>query len=513
MKMHSFLVCLFLCGLLPFIAQAQKTIEEVVIVAFEPPYDVITLLVDEKQYDYQVNETTSFVNIKNKQQEVNDFIKGCAVNLTYDIENRKRVAQQVQMVSADGAGTENFRGVFELLEDDIAYIDGKKVILCDETSIDCSGYSDCGCSRGMSYLDFAELNIGDFLTVKGKMNAEGVVVADQISVCQNEYTSTDRELRTAVENSYDASGSSSVTAPTGISVPANSLYRGNIRVGSLNYKLLDDIRVQGYVNMVGNRILPDYAKDPEFQEKHEIFFRFYAIDSPIPNAFAFPNGMVFINTGLMKIIENEAQLAAVLGHEIAHVTYEHASSRYATQSLITDLLGDDAKEGLGSLLSSTLGIEAEAGSMVDGMAQGLNEVNPSSLSNLFSKSNETQSDRVGLLYMYLAGYDVREAGNFWKNMTIITGDETFKSKMKEDARKLVSQSIANKEQGLFAGLAGKASKMVLGNLLNTIYTSHPLTEKRLSDINSLLLTVYGDEDFSQYIVAQEDYDKYLSSTN
>ena len=508
------IILILSCGLFSLSAQAQKTVENAIIVAFDPPYDVLTLLIDEKQYDYQVTDITEFLSKKEKKQEQEAFIKGCVVNLTFAIEKRQRVAKQVRLISDTGAGSENFQGVFELLEDDIAYIDGKKVILSDNTSIDCSNNYECGCSRGMAYLDFSELNIGDFLTVKGKANAEGVVVANQIYVCQNEYSSIDRELRTAVENSYDASGSSSVTAPTGINVPANSLYQGNIKVGNLNYKLLDDIQAQGYVNMVGNRILPDYAKDPEFQEKHEIFFRFYVIDSPIPNAFAFPNGMVFINTGLLNIIENEAQLATVLGHEIAHVTYEHASDRYAMQSLITDLLGDEAKEGLGSLLSKTFNVDVEAGSLVDGMAQGLNEINPASLSNLFSKSNETQSDRVGLLYMYLAGYDVREAAAFWKNMSIITGDESFKSKMKEDGMKLISESLADrKEGGMFSNLAGKASKLALGNLLNTIYTSHPLTEKRLSDINAILLTVYSSEDFSQYIIAREDYDKYLSSMN
>jgi Zn-dependent protease with chaperone function len=499
---------------MPFMAQAQKTVDNAIIVAYDAPYDVLTLLIDERQYDYQVSEATTFVNKKGKKMDTQEFIKGCAVNLTFAIEQRQRVAKEVQMVSNTEAGSENFMGVFEMLEDEIAYVDGKKVVLSDATSIDCSYSADCGCSRGMAYLGFQELNIGDFLTVKGKLNAEGIVVADQIYVCQNEYTSYDRELRTAVENSYDASGSRIVMAPTGISVPPNSLYQGNIKVGNLNYKLLDDIRLQGYVNMVGNRILPDYAKDSEFQEKHEIFFRFYVIESPIPNAFAFPNGMVFINTGLMKIIENEAQLAAVLGHEIAHVTYEHATDRYKTQSLITDLLGDEAQEGLGSLLSKTLGIEAEAGSLVDGMAQGLNEINPASLSNLFSKSNETQSDRVGLFYMYLAGYDVREAAAFWQNMSVITGDESFQSKMKEDGLKLISESVANrKEKSPSFRLVGKASKVAIGNLLNTIYTSHPLTEKRLSDINAILLTVYANEDFSQYIIAREDYDKYLSSMN
>ena len=161
----------------------------------------------------------------------------------------------------------------------------------------------------MSYLDFSEIKEGDFVTVKGVGGAKGVIYANQVIVCKNEFTDTDRKLRDAVENSYNASGTSIVAPPTGIVVPPNSLHQGNIKIGNLEYKLLDDIRIQGYVNMVGNRILPDYAKDENFQKKHSIFFRFYVIDNPIPNAFAFPNGMVFIHTGLLRLMENEAQFS------------------------------------------------------------------------------------------------------------------------------------------------------------------------------------------------------------
>ena len=52
---------------------------------------------------------------------------------------------------------------------------------------------------------------------------------------------------------------------------------------------------------------------------------------------------------------------------------------------------------------------------MDGVGKGITQTKPSDISNLFEKSKETQADRVGLIYMYLAGYDVRESAKFWAN--------------------------------------------------------------------------------------------------
>lgn len=496
---------------------AQKTIENVIIVEFETPYDVITILVDEEQYDYQINLETVFQDSKKKKINAELFRKGCEIHLSYEIKDKKRVATKVKLVSEDNAGKDNFTGVFELLEEDLAYIDGKKVKLARDATIECSGKSKCGCKKGMTYLDFTEVRKGDFVTIKG-VSDNGFVFANQVTVCKNEYTDTDRKLRTSVENSYNATGTHVVAAPTGIIVPPNSLYQGNIKIGTLEYKLLDNIRIQGYVNMVGNRLLPDYAKEDAWQKKNEIFFRFYVIQNPIPNAFAFPNGMVFIHTGLIQLMENEAQLACVLGHEIAHVTYEHSSSRYQSQGFFES---EAAKSTANKILGGAINELKERTGMdngglgddlLDGVGKGIASTKPSDVSNLFEKSKETQADRVGLLYAYLAGYDIREAAKFWQIMSTKTGDETFQAKMKTDAKGLLNQNAANFENKNFvSSLTEDMTSKVIGNYLETIYTSHPLTQKRLKDINQLLLTTYQGEDFSKFSAGKEEYEKFIHS--
>lgn len=518
MKTHlSFLISICLFFAASNYSLAQKTIENVTVVAFETPYDVITVLVDEEQYDYQITQETEFQDNKKKNINAALFTKGCEIDLYYKIEDKKRVATKVKLVSGNDTEKENFTGVFELLEEDLAYIDGKKVKLAKNASIECSGKSNCGCKKGMTYLDFSEVKKGDFVTITG-VRDKGFVFANQVSVCKNEYTETDRKLRTAVEKSYNADGTHIVAAPPGIVVPPNSLSQGNIKIGTIDYKLLDDIRVQGYVNMVGNRLLPDYAKEDAWQKKNEIFFRFYVIQNPIPNAFAFPNGMVFIHTGLLQLIENEAQLACILGHEIAHVTYEHSSSRYQSQGLLesdiakgtgTKILGrvlDAAKDATG-LKNGGIGEN-----LLDGVGMGIAQTKPSDISNLFEKSKETQADRVGLLYAFLSGYDIREAVKFWQIMSTKTGDETFQAKMKTDAKGLLKQNASNfSDKNFVASLTEDMTSKVVGNYLETVYTSHPLTQKRLKDTNELLLTTYQGEDFSKFSTGKEEYEKFISN--
>ncbi len=516
--MQRFHILLLLLGTLILSTStlgAQKLIKGAIIAEFNSPYSVITVLIDDEQFDFDIENETLFLNRKKKNINAELFAKGCEIDLSHTIVNRKRIAKIIKLVSDDNAGSENFTGVYELLEDNIAYVDGRKIQLSQNATIDCSGKGKCGCSNNMSYIDFTEIDAGDFLTVKGVVGEEGIVYANKIIVCKNTYTTTDRKLRTAVENSYNADGTHVVSPPTGIVVPPNSLYQGKIKIGSLEYQLLDDIKIQGYVNMVGNRVLPDYVKEDIFLKEHNIFFRFYVINNPIPNAFAFPNGMVFIHTGLLQLMENEAQLAAVLGHEVAHVTYEHSSSRYQSQGLLENsTIKTTGRKVLGDVVKKVKHVtgmnnEGLGEKFLDGTAMGIAQTKPSDISNLFEKSKETQADRVGLMYMYLAGYDVRQSAEFWKIMSAQAGDETYQAKLATDAKSLINSNAINLEQNLVSNLTEKATGMLIGNYLETIYTSHPLSKNRLVDINQLLLTTYEGEDFDNSMIGLEEYERFM----
>lgn len=525
MKTSYFFIAigLFLISISSIFAQERK-MENITVIEFKAPFDMIKVMANENSRTFHITPKTTFRNRKNKRIESDLFKKGCTIDVTYSIKNKKRIAQEIKLISSIYNEMVSFEGAFEFLENDIAFIDGKKVKLGKDVEIDCSGKSGCGCIEGDVYMDFSEVNKGDFITIKGKKGSNGIIYANEALLFKNAYTQTDRKLRAAVENSYNTDGARIVQAPKGIIVPPNTLSQGNIQIGNMEYPLVQDIRLQGYVNMVGNRILPDYVKEESFKRKHHIFFRFYVIDNAIPNAFAFPNGMVFIHTGLLQLMENEAQLAAVLGHEIAHVTYEHASSRYKTQRLIDNKVTDKLKERFETGIK-TLNIKLKmkklntsnenkgaevATDMLSAVGNSLSKIKPSDISNLFEKSKETQADRVGLFYMYLAGYDPREAISFWQLMSEQIGDETFKDKLATNAFDLLNSNAIDLDKNSLANLSGEMTEKVVGSYLETIYTSHPLIQKRLEDIHQLLLTTYDREDFSEYMKGEEEYAAFVS---
>ena len=89
---------------------------------------------------------------------------------------------------------------------------------------------------------------------------------------------------------------------------------------------LDDPELQAYVAEMGQRLVPSWVSPDQFN------FTFSVIDDPSLNAFALPDGTVVIHTGLLAALENEAQFATVIGHEIAHATHLHGYRGYKQQS-------------------------------------------------------------------------------------------------------------------------------------------------------------------------------------
>ena len=101
------------------------------------------------------------------------------------------------------------------------------------------------------------------------------------------------------------------------------------------YGIYDDPELTAYVDEMGQELvvvshLERDDTDPRFRDTK---FVFRVLDSPVVNAFALPGGYVYVTRGLMGHLENEAQLAVVLGHEIGHVAARHASQRAAEQQL------------------------------------------------------------------------------------------------------------------------------------------------------------------------------------
>jgi len=129
------------------------------------------------------------------------------------------------------------------------------------------------------------------------------------------------------------------------------------------------------------------------------------------NAFALPGGKIGFYTGILDLMENDDQIAAVMGHEVAHVNFQHASKRAGRAAQTQFGLGA-AQTALG------VGNVANAGLWMQAFGLGVQVGNALP----FSRSHESEADRVGLRYMARAGYDPEEAVRFWQKMSESKGD-------------------------------------------------------------------------------------------
>lgn len=158
------------------------------------------------------------------------------------------------------------------------------------------------------------------------------------------------------------------------------------------FGLYNDQAVASYVNAMGAKVAAT-ADNPGFA------FHFRVLDSPVINAFALPGGYIYVTRGLLANLENDAQLAVVLGHEIGHVTARHAAQQYTSAQLANIGLG------LGSIFVEE--IRPFMGALQTGLQL---------LFLKFSRSNETQSDYLGVKYATKAGFDAKEGSEFFHSL-------------------------------------------------------------------------------------------------
>jgi predicted Zn-dependent protease len=148
--------------------------------------------------------------------------------------------------------------------------------------------------------------------------------------------------------------------------------------------LYADSALQRYVQDLGARLAAR-------SERPSLPWTFRVADDPVVNAFALPGGFVYVTRGLLAHLNSEAELAAVVGHEIGHVTARHSASQMTRQQL--------AQVGLA--LGSIVSKDVERFSPVASAALGV-------LFLKYSRDNEAEADHLGLRYMRRADYDARQ---------------------------------------------------------------------------------------------------------
>lgn len=128
-------------------------------------------------------------------------------------------------------------------------------------------------------------------------------------------------------------------------------------------------------------------------------------DDPTPNAFALPGGKIGVNTGILVITQNDDALAAVLGHELAHVSCRHGGERMTTQFA--------TQMGYATMAMAMQNQDYKTQQFA-GTAFGLGTQVFGTLP--FSRFQESEADRVGIMYSAKAGYDPQAAIAFWERM-------------------------------------------------------------------------------------------------
>ena len=175
-------------------------------------------------------------------------------------------------------------------------------------------------------------------------------------------------------------------------------------------KLSQDQQKVQMVRNVGNRIAratEDLLRQRGLEAEIKNYrWEFNLIqDDKTVNAWCMPGGKVAVYTGILPIAQNEAGLAVVMGHEIAHAVAKHGNER-VSQGLLQQMGG----VALSVALSTSPAATSNLFLMAYGVGTNVGIMLP------YSRTHESEADRIGLILMAKAGYDPREAISFWKRM-------------------------------------------------------------------------------------------------
>lgn len=176
------------------------------------------------------------------------------------------------------------------------------------------------------------------------------------------------------------------------------------------YGLYEDEEIESYVTDLGEKVLAEshMRREDTDQKFRETEFYFKVLNSPVVNAFALPGGYVYVTRGLMSHLNNEAQLAVVLGHEIGHVAARHASQRALRQQL-----GQVAVLGGAILGQELFGLPGESILNLSSQAAQL-------LFLSYSREAERESDQLGVEYAAMNEYEAAEGAEFFASLERIS---------------------------------------------------------------------------------------------
>jgi predicted Zn-dependent protease len=164
------------------------------------------------------------------------------------------------------------------------------------------------------------------------------------------------------------------------------------------YGIYQDPQLNAYIDHVGQKMIP-------FTHRPNLKYHFAILDTPVENAFAAPGGYIYITRGLLSLMNSEAELATVLGHELGHVNARH-SARSMTRNILF-----------------TLGI-----ALVGELDEDLKKITPIAMAATqllflkYSRSDEYQADSLGIQYSHKVGYSADRMIQFFSSLQRLTED-------------------------------------------------------------------------------------------
>jgi len=227
--------------------------------------------------------------------------------------------------------------------------------------------------------------------------------------------------------------------------------------------------LQIYVSNIGKKLAAH-------TERSDVTYKFFLLDTPMMNAFALPGGYVYITRGILAAANNEAELASVLGHEIAHITARHSAERYSH------------------------GVLSSIGAMAVGIATNNSQVaqvantGASLYTSSYSRKQESQSDELGIRYLSRAGYDPKAMASF---LSVLEANDGL------------SGQLAGREGNNFSYFSTHPRTSDRVEQAQAIAASYPASAQSVTNHDGYLRTingmVYGDSEKQGFVRGNSFY--------
>lgn len=192
---------------------------------------------------------------------------------------------------------------------------------------------------------------------------------------------------------------------------SNQQYQEYMKSASLSTDAANTAMVKRVGQRLANAVVSYLNANGLGSETSQYQWEFNLVQDKNVNAFCMPGGKIVVYDGLLPVTQNEASLAIVLGHEIAHAVAKHSAERlsnqvkqqYGSQILGSVLSGAGASTGLQQISSTVFGLGSTIGSAA------------------YSRSQESEADHLGIIFAAMAGYDPQVAVAFWQRMASASG--------------------------------------------------------------------------------------------